>query len=111
LAQAIVDLLTERQADDIALLDISHVSSLADYFVIATGSSIRQLGGLLQGLDEDLHVDGVRAKPRRTEGTAESGWILIDYGDVVAHLFGEEERDFYNLEGLWSRSAAVVRFQ
>jgi ribosome-associated protein len=111
LAQAIVDLLTDRQAADIVLLDISHVSSLADYFVIATGTSARQLNSLTEALDEDLRLDGVRPKPRRTEGTAESGWILLDYGDVVVHLFGQEEREFYKLEGLWSRSASVVRFQ
>lgn len=84
---------------------------MADFFVIATGTSVRQLNSLLQALDEDLQLDGARPRPRRTEGTADSGWILVDYGDVVVHLFGEEERAFYNLEGLWSRSAPVVRFQ
>jgi ribosome-associated protein len=111
LAQAIVDVLTERQAEDIVLLDISHVSSLADYFVIATATSTRQLNSLLQAMDEELRLDGARPRPRRTEGTADSGWVLLDYGDVVVHVFGKEEREFYNLEGLWSRSASVVRFQ
>ena len=111
LAQAIIDLLSERQAVDIVQLEITQVSSLADYFVIATGTSVRQLNGLLQALDEDLQIDDSRPQPRRTEGTADSGWILIDYGNVVVHLFGQEERAFYNLEGLWSRSAPVVRFQ
>jgi len=84
---------------------------VADYFVIATATSTRQLHGLVQALDEDLQLDHTRPRPRRSEGTADSGWILIDYGDVVVHLFDEEERAFYNLEGLWSRSVPVVRFQ
>lgn len=111
LAHAIIDLLSDRQAADIVLLEITQVSSLADYFVIATGTSIRQLDGLTQALDEDLNLEGMRPRPRRIEGTPDSGWVLMDYGDVVVHLFGEEERRFYNLEGLWSRSVPVVRFQ
>jgi ribosome-associated protein len=109
LAQAIVDILSDRQATDIALLDIAHVSTIADYFVIATGTSVRQLNALVDALDEGLRE--ISARPRRVEGTAESGWILIDYGDVVVHLFGPEERRFYDLDGLWSRSVPVVRFQ
>lgn len=93
------------------MLEITQVSSLADYFVIATATSVRQLNSLVQALDEDLLAAGTRPHARRTEGTADSGWILIDYGDVVVHLFGQEERAFYNLEGLWSRSVPVVRFQ
>jgi ribosome-associated protein len=111
LAHAIIDLLSDRQASDIVLLEITQVSSLADYFVIATATSTRQLNGLIQALDEDLHLDEARPRPRRIEGTADSGWVLIDYGDVVVHLFAPEERAFYDLEGLWSRSVPVVRFQ
>jgi ribosome-associated protein len=109
LAQATVDILSDRQATDIILLDIRHVSTIADYFVIATGSSVRQLNALAEALDDGLRAVG--ARPRRVEGTAESGWLLIDYGDVVVHLFAPEERRFYDLEGLWSRSVPVVRFQ
>lgn len=91
------------------MLDIGQVSSFADYFVIATATSARHLSALIQTLDEDL--DGRFPRPRRTEGTADSGWVLIDFGDVIVHLFAPEERAFYDLEGLWSRSARVVRFQ
>jgi ribosome-associated protein len=109
LAQTIIDVLSDRQAADIVLLDIAHVSTIADYFVIATATSTRQLNSLVEALDDGLREASIR--PRRTEGTADSGWILLDYGDVVVHLFGEEERRFYDLEGLWSRSVPVVRFQ
>jgi ribosome-associated protein len=111
LAHAIIDLLSDRQASEIVLLEITQISSLADYFVIASATSNRQLNSLVQALDEDLNIDHSRPRPRRIEGTADSGWVLIDYGDVVVHLFGEEERAFYDLEGLWSRSVPVVRFQ
>lgn len=109
LAQAIVDLLSEKQAADIALLEIAHVSTVADAFVIATATSTRQLNALITALDEEL--DSAYPRPRHIEGSADSGWVLIDYGDVVVHLFAPEERAFYNLEGLWGRSVPIVRFQ
>ena len=109
LAQAIIDLLSERQAEDIVLLDISQVSSFADIFIIATGGNARQLNALIQTLDEDL--DTAYPRPRRVEGTPDSGWVLLDFGDVIVHLFAPNERAFYDLEALWSRSVPVVRFQ
>jgi len=108
LAQAIVDLLSERQAVDIVLLELSRVSSLADFFVIASAGSSRQLDSLVAALDQEL--DASQPSLRRSEGTADSGWVLLDYGDVVVHLFSPEERAFYDLEGLWRRSAPIVRF-
>jgi len=109
LVQALIDLLSDRQAEDIVLLDIGPVSSFADSFVIATATSVRQLNALVQALDADL--DRQFPHPHRIEGTPDSGWVLLDYGDVIVHLFGPEERAFYNLEGLWSRSVPIVRFQ
>ena len=109
LAQEIVDLLSDKQAEEIVLLDISQVSSFTDIFVIATGTSGRHLSALVQTLDEDL--DRRYPRPRHVEGDAGSGWVLLDFGDVIVHLFAPEERAFYNLEGLWSRSVPVVRFQ
>lgn len=91
------------------LLDIGQVSSFADIFVIATAQSVRQLNALVQTIDEDL--DERYPRPRHVEGTADSGWVLLDFGDVIVHLFSPAERAFYNLEGLWSRSVPVVRFQ
>ncbi len=91
------------------LLDISKVASFADYFVIASGQTVRQLEAMLESVDEGLSPDGV--KPMGREGDAASGWALLDYGDVILHVFGNEERDYYDLEGLWHDATPVVRVQ
>lgn len=109
LARTIVDLLSDRQAEDIVLLDISKVSTIADYFVIATATSTRQMDAIADSLSETLRQDGVR--PRIREGTADSGWLLVDYGDVIIHLFSPETRTFYNLESLWNTGVQLVRIQ
>ena len=90
-------------------MDISKVAGFADRFVIATATSVRQMNALIDALDDDLRGDGVRI--RRREGEVDSGWVLLDIGDVIVHLFGPEEREFYNLETLWGKDAPVVRFQ
>lgn len=77
--------------------------------MIGTVTSVRQMNAVIDALDERLSKQGVRL--RRREGASESGWVLLDYGDVIVHLFGPEERAFYNLEGYWGRIAPVVRFQ
>lgn len=109
LAQRIADLLSDRQAEDIVLMDIGKVSSFTDYFVVATATNPRQLGALVDALQRDLRDDGLR--PVRTEGAPDSGWVLIDFGDAVVHLFGPEERAYYNLEGLWAQGVSVVHIQ
>ncbi len=91
------------------LLDISKVASFADYFVIASGQSVRQLEAMLVSVDEGLSPEGV--KPMGREGDAASGWVLLDYGDVIVHVFGQEERRYYDLEALWHDATPVVRVQ
>ncbi len=91
------------------LLDISKVASFADYFVLASGQTVRQLEAMLESVDEGLSPDSV--KPVGREGDAASGWVLLDYGDVIVHLFGREERTYYDLEGLWHDATPVVRMQ
>ncbi len=91
------------------LLDISKVASFADYFVIASGQSVRQLEAMLESVNEGLSPDGV--KPMGREGNAASGWVLLDYGDVIVHVFGQEERSYYDLEALWHDATPVVRVQ
>jgi len=102
-----VDLLSEKQASDVVLLDLRGVASFTDYFIIATGETRRQLEALLAHLEEELEKDGVPLLGR--ERDPESGWVLLDLGDVVVHIFGPEERAYYDLEGLWHRARPVVR--
>jgi len=109
LAEKIADLLSDRQAVDIVLMDIGKVSTFTDYFVIATANNPRHMSALIDTLDRDLRADGV--KPRRTEGAPDSGWVLIDFGDAIVHLFAPTERDYYNLESLWSKGVSVVDIQ
>ncbi len=82
---------------------------MADYFVICTADSERQMKAVLEGIEEDLRIEG--ARPIHVEGEQDSGWILADYGDVVCHVFKPEEREFYRLEELWDGAKTVVRIQ
>ncbi len=91
------------------LLDISKVAPFADYFVIASGQTVRQMQAMMESLAEGLADDEVKRLGR--EGEAECGWVLLDYGDVIVHLFGPEERAYYDLEGLWHGATPVVRIQ
>jgi ribosome-associated protein len=86
------------------------VSPIADYFVICTAGSERQTAAILKDLSEKL-VEEQRRKPLHTEGQADSGWVLLDYGDVIAHIFSPSQRSFYNLEQLWSAATPIVRLQ
>jgi ribosome-associated protein len=92
------------------MLDLRKVSLLADFFVICSASSERQLNAIQDGIVEELRNTEHR-RPIRREGTASSGWLLLDYGDVVVHVFAPEEREYYQLEDLWADAPAVVRIQ
>ncbi len=109
LAHAIVDILEDRQASDIVLMDLRAVSLLADYFILANADSRRQMRALLDTTTETLQKQGIR--PLRVEGTPDSGWIILDYGNVVTHLFDPEARAFYKLEQLWKNAPVVLRMQ
>lgn len=109
LAQRIADLLSDRQAEQIVLMDIGKVSTFTEYFVVATAGNPRQMNALIESLDRDLRDDGI--KPRRVEGAPDSGWVLVDFGDAIVHLFAPEQRRYYNLEELWSRGVSVVHIQ
>ena len=92
------------------MLDISQASSFADYFVIASTGSDRQIDAILETIDEELRK-AEKIRPRGREGTPETGWVLLDYGDVIVHIFGADERAFYDLESLWTSAVPVVRIQ
>lgn len=110
LARRIVDLASDKMASDIVLLDIRGVSLIADYFVICTAGSDRQTSAILKDLSEKLLEEFAR-KPLHTEGKGDSGWVLLDYGDVIVHIFSPQQRSFYNLEQLWAAATPVVRLQ
>jgi ribosome-associated protein len=110
LARRIVDLASDKQASDILLLDIRGVSLIADYFVICSAGSERQTTAILKDLSEKL-IEEFGRKPLHTEGKGDSGWVLLDYGDVIVHVFSPAQRTFYNLEQLWSTATQIVRLQ
>ena len=90
-------------------MDVSKLSAFADYFVIASGQTERQIEALLTSVSEGLKEEDVKATSK--EGTPKTGWVLVDYGDVVVHLFTPELRSFYDLEGLWHEATTVVHLQ
>lgn len=89
----------DKRAVDLVVLDLQGMSSLADFFLVCTGRSTAQMDTIAEAIAVTLRAEGIRVRHR--EGTAESGWLLLDYGDVVVHIFGEEPRAFYGLERLW----------
>lgn len=94
-----------RKAGDLVVLDIGPVSSVADYFVICTGRSDTQVQAIADAVDEHLRRHGHR--PLAIEGRERGQWVLMDYGDVVVHVFYAPVREFYDLERLWSRARRV----
>ncbi|MFI5274113.1 MAG: ribosome silencing factor [Ktedonobacterales bacterium] len=109
LAKNIVDAAADKKAADIALLDIRELSVIADYFVICTGANPRQIGAIASAIDDRLAELHVHVRGR--EGSPDAGWVLLDLGDVIVHIFGPMERDFYRLERLWSEAPTVLYLQ
>ncbi len=109
LARTIVELASNRKAEDVLMLDMRPASYVADYFVLCSGGSERHLKALADEIKDELANQDVR--PLRVEGKSESGWILMDYGSVVLHIFGKEERAYYALDHLWQEAAPVLRMQ
>lgn len=107
LARHVVDVVEDRKAEDIVLLDLRPDTVIADFFVIANGNSERQLRALMDYVKEDVK-ENLSQLPFSMVGTPESGWIVLDYGDVVVHLFSADQRDYYDIEGLWSNSGSVL---
>jgi ribosome-associated protein len=94
-----------RQGEDIQVLDISKVSSFADYFVLVTGQSERQVKALAEAVEEEAEKLG--ARPHHIEGELEARWILLDFVDVVVHIFLRELRAYYNIDRLWADAPQV----
>ena len=105
LVKKIVEALEDKKAEDITVLDIGGVSSIADYFIIANGNNANQLTAMEDAVDEAMYTNGVHQK--QIEGNSQSTWILMDYQDIIVHLFSKEDRLFYDLERIW-RDGKVV---
>ena len=95
----------DRKAYDLVLLDVSAVTSIADYFIICSGRSDRQVQSIAQGIEENLKKEGVL--PISVEGLTWGQWVLMDFSDVIVHVFYQPVREFYDLDGLWSHAPCV----
>ena len=108
-AHAIVDSASELQAYDVVLLDVRQACDFADYFVILSAQSPRQVRNLIEEIEALMKAQGVGV--HHIEGTQESGWILLDFGDVIVHILAPDQREFYDLERVWPRAVEMVRLQ
>ena len=99
MAKLAIKALEDRKGVDIRVIDISEVSTLGDYFIIASGTNRTQIQAMADNVEEKLHKEGVN--PRQIEGYQTANWILMDFNDIIVHIFNEEDRLFYNLEKIW----------
>ena len=111
LANHITEIIVDRQGEDILLLDITDIAAFADYFIICSGTSRRQLDALQGAIREELKRADERILAKNVEGEPDSGWILMDFSGVIVHLFDPEMRDYYRLEDLWRNARVVARIQ
>jgi ribosome-associated protein len=109
LAHSIVESLEARKGEDILLLDIKDIASFTDYFVLCTGTSDRMLDALAEATLET--VQKLHRKHGRRQGEAREGWVVVDYGDVVVHLFSRDQREYYGLEEFWRGGKVLLKLQ
>ena len=104
-----MEVASDKQAGNIVLLDVRGICSFTDFFVICAGESQRQVRTIYDEIMRDLKKEG--SPPHHREGARGSGWLLLDYGDVIVHIFGAAERDYYRLDELWHEAVPVLRIQ
>ena len=104
-----MEIASDKQAADIVLLDMRKACFFADYFVICSGDSSRQIEAIRQEIAHALKKQGIVL--HHSEGTTDSGWVLLDFGSVIVHIFALCERDYYQLDRLWNKAAPVIRLQ
>ena len=97
--------LNDKKGEDIKIIDITGISVLADYFIIANGTSNSQVNALVDNVEEELHKAGFSLKQR--EGQASGSWVLMDFGDIIVHVFDRENRLFYDLERIWKDGRTI----
>ncbi len=100
---------SDKQAEDIVLLNVKELCSFADYFVICSGAVTRQVSAIANDIEDAM--DKRKEKLLHREGDSESGWILMDYGDIIVHVFGTAERKHYTLDKLWGNAVPLVRIE
>ena len=106
LAKIAIEVLEDKKAEDIRVIDISDLSVLADFFIIATGNNRTQVQAMADNVDEMLHKAGYSVK--QIEGYQTANWILLDYGDIIVHIFDRENRLFYDLERIWRDGESIL---
>lgn len=104
-----MDAAVDKKAEDVVLLDIRGLSPIADYFVICSGTTDRQVAAIAEAVETASRSLG--RPPLHVEGKPDSGWVLLDCSDVIVHVFGPRERAYYQLERLWADARLVVRIQ
>ena len=105
MAKLAVAALEDHKAEDISVIDIREVSPIADYFIIASGNNQNQLQAMRDAADEALYKAGI--KVQQVEGNQNSTWILMDYNDIIIHIFSKEDRLFYDLERIWKNKKKI----
>ncbi|NDL67925.1 ribosome silencing factor [Anaerotalea alkaliphila] len=100
------DAIKDKKGEDVRILDIRGLSVLADYFIIAHGNNVNHVQAMVDAVDEKLSKAGV--EPKNVEGAKSGGWTLMDYTDFIVHVFGKQERMFYDLEKLWTDGKEVI---
>jgi ribosome-associated protein len=109
IAHDIVDAAVDKKASDVTLMDVHLVTTIAEFFVIATGTSDRQLSAIASGVRDRMDQDDVQLLGE--EGRPSDGWVLLDFGQVIVHVFGSEERAYYDLERHWKDAPTLLRIQ
>ena len=109
LALKIAEVLDKKGATDITILQVDHLTSITDFFVIATGRNVQAVRTLAEDVEEKLDAEGVPV--RRHEGMNESRWVVLDYAHVIVHVFHPEERAYYNIERLWMDGSNQIPFE
>ena len=109
MARRAVEAASDKKATDIVLLDARGVCSFADYFVMCSGDSSKQIEAIREEIGQVLKKEGIL--PHHCEGTVDSGWLLLDFNDVIVHIFAPLEREHYQLDELWNEAVPVVRLQ
>ena len=109
MAKMVVEAASDKQANDVLLLDAREACSFADYMVICSGDTNRQLEAIRDEIVQVLKKEGIL--PGRREGVVDSGWVLLDVGNVIVHIFAPNAREFYQLDKLWSNATPVLRIQ